>query len=424
MNISIPPGVFDILPSDPKEAWRSSYLWQYVESTAREMARCYGFREIRTPIFERTELFQRSVGETTDIVTKEMYTFTDKGNRSMTLRPEGTASAMRALIESQVCNHIPQQKLFYIGPMFRYERAQAGRYRQHHQFGVEAIGTGAPEQDAEVIDLLYSFYAKLGLKNLTVNLNSIGDNQSRASFRESLLAYYQEHFEKLSTDSKTRFSTNPLRILDSKDPTDCEINKGAPSIQNFLSEEDREHFAQVRKLLDGLRIPYTVNHLLVRGLDYYNKTVFEIVAGELGAQNSVGGGGRYDGLIHQLGGPDLPAMGFGTGIERVLQTMLKQQVWLPEANVPAVFFIALGDEAKRVCFGMLHTLRENGISAEMDYSTRKLNKIMHYANEIGARYVAVVGDNELETGKVELKDMKEGTKRSIHFTEIQDVILI
>lgn len=420
MQIPIPPGVFDILPVDSKERWRSSYLWQYIEEKIREIAHQYGFREIRTPVFERTELFLRGVGETTDIVSKEMYTFEDKGQRSMTLRPEGTAPAMRAFIEHQLSQESSIHKLYYIEAMFRYERAQAGRYRQHHQFGVEAIGNGAPEQDAEVIDLIYTLYQRLGLKNLVVNLNSIGDPSTRAAYRESLVAYFKQHYDQLSRDSQNRLQANPLRILDSKEAQDIAINAHAPSILDFLNDECRDHFEGVKKLLESLQIPYRINPQLVRGLDYYNKTVFEIVAMELGAQNSLVGGGRYDGLLKTLGGPDLPSIGFGTGIERILQTLIRQEIPMPQQHRPAIFLIALGEEAVQHGFKLLKELRQAGIAAEMDFSGKKLNKAMQYADHIKARTVAVIGDNELQTGTVSLKEMESGSKRDVALTDLMN----
>lgn len=418
MNIPIPPGVFDILPNDPKEAWRNSHLWQYVENVIRDVARCYGYHEIRTPLFERTELFQRSVGETTDIVSKEMYTFEDRGGRSMTLRPEGTAPVMRSFIENQMQNQAPVHKLFYIGPMFRYERTQAGRYRQHHQFGVEAIGNGSAEQDVEAIDLIYTVLNRLGIKNLKVGLNSIGDVEGRSAYKESLLKYLQGYYDQLSEDSKNRFKTNPLRILDSKDSADKKICAHAPSILDYLSEENKAHFAEVQKLLTVLNIPYEINTQLVRGLDYYNKTVFEIVGGELGAQNSIVGGGRYDGLIKSLGGADLPSFGFGSGIERIIQTLLKQNCPLPQAVKPSIFIIPLGEEAKQPCFKLLNQLRQQNIASQMDFSGRKLNKIMQYADQTGSKYVAVIGDNELQRGHVELKEMSTGQKHQVPLDQL------
>lgn len=424
MPINIAPGVFDILPNDPQELWRNSHLWAFVEETIRQIAKDYGFQEIRTPIFERTELFARGVGETSDIVSKEMYTFNDKGNRSMSLRPEGTAPVMRAFVENNLANQSSIHKLFYIGPMFRYERTQAGRYRQHHQFGAEVIGNNSPEQDAELIDLIYNLYDRLGLKNLQVYINSIGDVPSRLAYRKALQDYLRQYFDQLSEDSKNRFETNPLRILDSKDPKDQKIAANAPSMLDFLSEESKVHFEAVKKLLTVLGIPYQVNNHLVRGLDYYNNTVFEITAGELGAQNSVGGGGRYDGLLKTIEGPDLPAIGFGTGIERILQTMIKQEVALPERYRPTLFIIPLGEEAKQECFKILHDLRKQNISAEMDFSGRKLNKVMQYANDIRAQYVVVVGENEIKTKEVELKEMATGTKTKAPLNHLGRILKI
>jgi histidyl-tRNA synthetase len=405
------PGVFDIVPRSKEEPWRESHLWNYVETQIRKIAREYAFQEIRTPLFERTELFQRGVGETSDIVSKEMYTFEDRGGRMLSLRPEGTAPVMRAFIEHSFDQQAPIHKLFYIAPMFRYERSQAGRYRQHHQFGAEVIGSLAPEQDVELIDLLYTLYQRLGLRSLKVAVNSIGSNEDRIKYRTALQEYFRQFHEQLSADSKRRLDTNPLRILDSKDPGDQKINENAPSILDYLDEASNDHFEQVKKLLDQLKIPYDINPNLVRGLDYYNKTVFEIVAGELGAQNSIAGGGRYDGLLKTLGGADLPSIGFGTGIERVIQTMLKQNVAIPRIPAPDVFLIAMGDAAKSACFTLLHDLRVRGIPAQMDFSGRKLGKSMQYANDIGAKFVAVVGDDEIASGEVDVKEMATGEKK-------------
>jgi len=412
MTIPIPPGVFDITPSS-NESWATSHLWNYLESVLRDVAKDYGYQEIRTPIFERTELFQRGVGSTTDIVSKEMYTFTDKGDRSLTLRPEGTAPVIRSYIDHGMAQTAPIQKLFYIGPMFRYERAQAGRYRQHHQFGVEAIGIANPEQDAEIIDMVFTLYERLGLTNLKVGLNSIGNKACREAFKEKLCAYLELYKNDLSKDSQQRLISNPLRILDSKDPKDKEIVANAPSILDFLDEECREHFETVCKLLNNLKIPYEINPLLVRGLDYYNKTVFEITAGELGAQNSIAGGGRYDGLLKTLGGQDLPTVGFATGLERVIQTMLKQEVPIPPAPSPQLFIIPLGNDAREKCFSLVHDVRQHGIAAQMELSGKKLGKAMQLANQLGARYTVVIGENELSQNEVELKDMSDGTSTKV-----------
>jgi histidyl-tRNA synthetase len=424
MKYPIPPGVFDIIPIDSQEAWKSSHLWSYVEQVMRETARDYGYQEIRTPLFERTELFQRSVGDTSDIVSKEMYTFEDKGGRSLSLRPEGTAPVMRAFIEHQLHQKSPVQKLFYIASMFRYERAQAGRYRQHHQFGAEAIGNASPEQDAELIDLLYTLYQRLGLQNLTLLINSLGGPAGRLAFRQALIDYLIPHASLLSPDSQMRFHTNPLRILDSKDPRDRDIVAHAPSILDFLSEEECDHFEDLKRLLTLLRIPYQVNPFLVRGLDYYNRTVFEVVSDELGAQNSIGGGGRYDGLLSNLGGPDLPSIGFGTGIERILQTMINQAIPLPQPHHPFLFLAALGEKAKETSFELLHTLRLQGIPAQMDFGNKKVGKILQYANQIGAKYVIVIGDHELETQEAELKEMATGHKEMILLSALVETLKI
>lgn len=418
MKYTIPPGVFDIIPDNSREKWKSSYLWSHVEQIIRETARNYGFKEIRTPLFERTELFQRSVGETSDIVSKEMYTFEDRGGRSLSLKPEGTAPAIRAFIENSLYAESPVQKLFYIAPMCRYERAQAGRYRQHHQFGTEVIGNSSPEQDAELIDLLYTLYRRLGLADLSLHINSIGNSQTRSAFIIALKAYLQPQLSLLSPDSQTRFENNPLRILDSKDPRDRDIIEKAPSILDFLDEESALHFEELQRYLTLLHIPFFVNPKLVRGLDYYNKTVFEIIAGDLGAQNSIGGGGRYDGLIQNMGGPDLPAVGFGTGMERILQTMINQGVALPPTEHPLLYIVALGSEAKQVAFTLLHSLRNKGIPAQMDFSNRKLGKILRDADQIGATYVTVIGDDEIARQQIELKEMSTGNKISMNIADL------
>jgi len=422
MKYKAAPGVFDILPKDPKEKWRCTHIWQYVESVFREVAKSYGFQEIRTPAFERTELFARGVGETTDIVSKEMYTFEDRGGRMMSLRPEGTAPVMRAYIEHQLQNQAPVHKLFYIEPMFRYERQQAGRYRQHHQVGFEAIGNSSPEQDAEVIDLCYTIYQKLGLKDLQVMISTLGDTESRLAFKNALVDYLKTYEEDLSEDSKVRLKVNPLRILDSKDPKDQEILRGAPSIHDFLTEESQIHFKTVCVILDSLGIRYEVNKQIVRGLDYYNQTVFEVTASQLGAQNSIGGGGRYDGLIKELGGPDVPATGFATGIERIIQTMLGQGVKIPDAYRPVIFLIPLGSEAKATCIHLLKELRTEGVPSEMDYSGRKLGKVMHYANQIRAQYVAVIGEEEIKNKKIQLKEMETGDISEVSFEELSHLL--
>jgi len=424
MEYTIPKGVFDVLPKEPKseDAWRASDHWQYVESIMRKCAADYGFKEIRTPLFERTELFVRGVGESSDIVTKEMYTFLDKGERSMSLRPEGTASVMRAFVEKHLDQIPGLHKFFYIGPMFRYERPQSGRYRQHHQFGAEAIGIGKPEQDVELIDLLCETYRRLGLKELTVMINSVGDEDSRAPYREALKKYLQPHFEKLSADSQVRFTKNILRILDSKDEGDQALLSKAPSILEFLSEEARQHLEKVKGLLELEKIPYVVNHKLVRGLDYYNKTVFEVISESLGAHNTLGAGGRYDGLMKALGGPDLPSVGFATGIERLLQTMVAEHVAFPPPPSPLLFLIPMGETASDTCFALLCRLRHHGIAVEIDLSGKKIQHGLQLANAENARYVAIVGDREMETGEVEIKEMATRTAQKISLSKLESFL--
>ena len=421
MKVNIPPGVFDLIPVNEKEPWKSSSIWQFIEKTIREVTSLYGYKEIRTPIFERTELFQRSSGDESDIVSKEMYTFLDKGGRSLSLRPEGTAPVMRAFVENRLDASL-HQKLYYIAPMFRYERSQAGRYRQHHQFGVEAIGSGLPEQDVEVIDLLFTFYQKLGLKGLSLSINSLGGQQTRQRFKKALKEYLSPRQDQLSVESQRRFATNPLRILDSKDLKDQELLKLAPNILNFLSPEDENHFVAVQQLLTALQIPYQVNSNLVRGLDYYNKTVFEVVAGQLGAQNSIGGGGRYDGLLSQVGGAALPSFGFGTGLERIIQTMLQQQIELPLVSSPFVYLIALDNASQLFCFKLLHQLRLVNLPAQMDFSGKKIGKVMQTADQMKASFTLICGSEEMEKKAVSLKEMQSGKIYTATFAEILPLI--
>jgi histidyl-tRNA synthetase len=424
MDYAIPKGVFDILPCepDPEDQWRNSDHWQYIEEIIRQTAQEYGFREIRTPLFERTELFIRGVGESSDIVSKEMYTFLDKAERSLTLRPEGTAAVMRAFVEKNLHTQPGPHKYFYIGPMFRYERPQAGRYRQHHQFGAEALGIAKPEQDVELIDLLYEIYRRLGLKNLIVMLNSVGDAESREPYKRALADYLQPHFHELSPDSQLRFSKNILRILDSKDPKDQKLLEHAPSILSFLNEENSEHFRKVRSLLEKLKLPFVINEKLVRGLDYYNKTVFEVISGDLGAHNTIGAGGRYDGLTASLGGPNLPSVGFATGLERLLQTMTKQGAYFPDPSHPLVYLIPLGEPAYSACFEWLHALRIEKISAEMDFSGRKIGHAFQTADAMRAEYALVVGDTEVETGNAKLKNMATREETSIQLHNLVNIL--
>ena len=418
MQHQIPKGTFDILPYGAKEEWQNSDIWQFVEESIRNISGEYGYREIRTPLYEMSDLFDRGVGETTDIVSKEMFTFQDKGGRSITLRPEGTAAIMRSFIENRLANLGSVHKFFYIAPMFRYERPQSGRYRQHQQFGVEAIGNAGPEQDAEVIDLLCQFYSRLGLKNLSVALNTVGDIETRNRFKESLLSYLKPHFADLSEESKTRFEKNPLRILDSKNPNDKEIVKGAPSILDYLSPDSKIHFETLCEYLKEMKIPFMIDDKIVRGLDYYNKTVFEVLAGELGAQNTIGAGGRYDGLISTLGGPDLPAVGFGTGLERVMQVMMAQKVPLPNPCRPRLYFIPIGDAAKAKCLRLVTECRHEGIGADIELSGRKMQAAIQNALRAEAEYCAIIGDRELEQGILQLKNLRTREQQEIRFEDL------
>ncbi len=421
MQYSIPKGTFDILPKDHEEedSWKNSDKWQYLESVIHATCADYGYKEIRTPIFERTELFIRGIGEGSDIVSKEMYSFIDKGERSMTLRPEGTASVLRSFVEHQLHSHPSLYKYYYIGPMFRYERPQSGRYRQFHQMGAEAIGIGSPQQDVEMIDMTTELYRRLGLKNLTVMLSSVGDAVSRLTYHEALRSYLAPHFEELSADSKVRFSKNILRIWDSKDSKDQELLQKAPLIQDFLEGETKEHFASVCHLLKKEGISYVINPKLVRGLDYYNKTVFEITSEDLGAQSSIGGGGRYDGFIETLGGPSLPSVGFATGLERVLQVMIKQQAFFPTAPHPFIFLIPMGEEGKKFCFTLACSLRHEKIPTEIDLSGKKVQHGLQMANHVSATYAIVIGDNELQAKQLQIKHMQT---RQVHMTSIDDLV--
>lgn len=399
MGFQKPPGTQDILPGN-------SELWQYVENTARDICRRFRFNEVRTPMFEATELFKRGVGETTDIVEKEMYTFEDRGKRSMTLRPEGTAGVVRAYVENKLYGEPDLSKLYYIGPMFRYERAQAGRYRQFHQFGIEAIGSSDPALDAEVIALGYSFYRELGLKGVTVDLNSVGTPAVRAVFREKLLAFLLPMKEDLCNDCQSRMERNPLRVLDCKIDQDKFIN--APSILESLDEECEKHFARVRECLDEMGIPYNLNSRLVRGLDYYTHTAFEYKCQGIGAIDTIGGGGRYNGLVAEIGGDDKPGVGLGIGLERTLLLLEDQRIKPDSGNVADVYIVALGDRSEKAVPALLQQLRMEGIAADRDYQGRKTKAQFKAAERSGARFAAVLGDDELDRGEISLRLMSDG----------------
>ena len=422
MKVQIPKGTFDILPYGTSDTWRLSNLWQYVEALIREVTFEYGYKEIRTPIYENTELFQRSVGETSDIVGKEMFSFLDKGGRPISLRPEGTASVMRSFVENHLANLGSVHKLFYIGPMFRYERPQQGRYRQHHQFGIEAIGCPHPEQDAEVIDILLQIYKRLGLKNLVVHINSVGDSVSRDHFRTALLNYLRPHFDSLSPESQARFEKNPLRILDSKDPKDQEIVAKAPSILECLTPEADRHFQELCRLLKLIHIPHIINDKIVRGLDYYNKTVFEVLTQDLGAQNTLGGGGRYDGLISSFEGPDLPGVGFATGLERVLQVMTAQNRQLPPSPHPLIYFIPLGDEARHSCFALATQCRHHQIATEIELNSKKIQTALQNASKSCAAYCAIIGADEIAKSCVQLKNLASRETQEVPFDQLIETL--
>ncbi len=416
--IAIPKGLFDILPASfslKEEAWRHVEHWQKLEDILHTTARQYAYQEVRLPIFEHTELFARSSGESSDIVSKEMYTFLDKGERSLTLRPEGTAGVVRAYIEKQAYAAQDFQKVYYIGPMFRYSRPQAGRYREFYQFGAEAFGFDSPQQDIELIDMLWTVYHRLGLKDLRLLINSIGDMGCRDRYREALQNYLRPHFNLLSADSQIRFEMNPLRILDSKDPQDQALLKGAPCISDSLESSTKDHFEEVLAGLDALGIPYEVCPSLVRGLDYYNRTVFEITPPAITSQNTLGAGGRYDDLVASLGGPKTPAIGFASGFERVLQAYLEQHPEKRAATTLQLLFIPLEKSALPPIMQMARTLRHQGYAVAIDFGLKKLKNSLRQADKLGVRFVALLGDEELQKSCLQIKDMQKGTSEVLPF---------
>jgi len=407
MKINAPRGTADTLPA---ETWK----WQAVERIARELAEVYHFAEIRTPIFEHTELFHRGVGETSDIVHKETYTFTDRGDRSITLRPEQTAGVVRAAIEhSLIAQEGSRVKVYYIGPNFRYERPASGRLRQHHQFGVEAFGVAEPEQDVECILLQMDFYRRCGIKDLALQVNSLGDRESKARYRDALVAFLSPKAAELSEDSQRRLQENPLRILDSKDPRDQAACQGAPPANESLADKSRKHFERVQELLRTSGVPFQVNPNLVRGFDYYTETLWEVVAGGLGAQNALGGGGRYDNLVEMLGGRPTPGVGFGSGLERLLLALEGQGVSLPEPKRPLVWLVAHGDAARDANWSLLRNLRAAGIVADMDPGGRSVKAQFKLADREKAAFCVIIGDTELAEGKVTVKDFATAQSTTI-----------
>lgn len=397
--ISIPKGTKDMLPEDAKN-------WRYIEETARVVCAIFGFTEIRTPVFEHTELFLRGVGETTDIVNKEMYTFEDKGGRSLTLKPEGTAGVARAFVENMQGNASFPLKMFYLTPVFRYERPQSGRLREHHQFGIELFGSDSYLADAEVIALAKKYFDFLGLKNLRLEINSIGCSECRKNYNESLKAYLKQNLEKMCRECQSRFDRNPLRVLDCKEDGCKEICNGAPNILDFLCEECKSHFEGVKSSLQAQNIEFNVNKNVVRGLDYYTRTVFEFVTDTIGAQGTVCGGGRYDNLVEEVGGKKTPAVGFGLGLERLLMVLEKHELLKHVEKSGIGFYVApIGETAVQAALRIVAILRHSGFSSEFDLMQRSIKSQMKYADKIKACFSIVVGDSELESGTVTVKEM-------------------
>ena len=403
-------GTNDILPDN-------SHNWQFVEGKMLETAELFGFKEIRVPVFEHTEVFLRSVGDTTDVVQKEMYTFDDKGGRSITLRPELTAGVIRSSIEKGLVNGALPVKVCYIGGCYRYEKPQAGRLREFHQFGVECIGAAAPNADAEVIALAKQVLDSVGIEKISLEINSIGCPECRKEYHKALKDYFNANIEELCGTCKDRLDRNPMRILDCKSPICSGIAAKAPVVLDYLCDDCREHFEKVKAHLTAQNIKFTVNPHIVRGLDYYTRTVFEFVSGDIGAQSTVCGGGRYDGLIEQMGGPKTPSLGFGMGIERLMMVLESQKTELPEAKTCDLYIAVLGDSASLKASELCASLREEGYKAQTDICGRGLKAQMKYANKIGAKFSMVLGDSEVESGKVRLKDMADSTEREINLSE-------
>lgn len=416
MSIQIPRGTQDIRPGDVEK-------WQLIEAKARELCDLYQYKEIRTPIFEHTELFLRSVGDTTDIVQKEMYTFEDRGGRSITLRPEGTASTVRAFVEHKMFGEANQPvKLYYMGPMFRYERPQAGRFRQFVQFGIEALGSADPAIDAEVISLARHLYQALGLKKLKLVINSLGDKESRNAHREALIEYFRPRIGEFCHDCQNRLEKNPMRILDCKKDHNHELMKSAPSIIDYLNEESKNYFEKVQKYLTALNIPFEIDPNLVRGLDYYNHTAFEIMsdAEGFGSITTLCGGGRYNGLVEEIGGPETPGIGFALSIERFIAALEAESIELSLNKGIDCYVVALGDEAKDYSVSLLQQLRSAGYSAERDYLNRKIKAQFKAADRLQASYVAILGEDELKANKINVKSMATGEQTEFELDQFID----
>lgn len=412
MLTKAPRGTKDIVPAE-------AYKWNYLEGKFRDLCRLYGYEEIRTPIFEHTELFKRGVGDTTDIVQKEMYTFKDRGDRDLTLKPEGTAGVIRAFIENKMYAETQPTKLFYITPCFRYERPQSGRQRQFHQFGVEAIGSDTPSLDAEVISLAMQFLGEAGLKDLTVSINSVGCPVCREEYNQLLKDYLAAKADVLCDLCNDRRDKNPMRVIDCKNET-CQANiVDIPLMADHLCENCKDHFSQLKQYLDEMGINYVVDKKIVRGLDYYKRTAFEIISNDLGAQSTVCGGGRYDGLVEQIGGPSgYSGIGFGLGAERLLLTLEANGVEIGNPNHTDIFVVTIGDKAKLKSFSILKDLRDNHISADKDHLDRSLKAQFKYSNKINAKYTIVIGDDELDKDEATLKNMETGDQKLIKISEL------
>ena len=418
MKITAIKGFSDILPGEVE-------LWQAVETKARQVFDAYNFSEIRIPILEKTELFSRSIGETTDIVEKEMYTFEERDSRGgdrteatrLTLRPEGTAGVVRAYVESEMYKTDPTRKLYYVGPMFRRERPQKGRMRQFHQIGAEALGRGDPFIDAEILLLLNDFFGAVGLTEPSLQINSLGDAECRPKYRETLLAFLKERQESLCDNCRRRIDRNPLRALDCKEPGCIQITKDAPSILDSLCANCREHFETVQRLLRETKVEFTLNPRMVRGLDYYCRTTFEWTTTQLGSQSAVAAGGRYDGLVQELGGPAIPGVGFAMGVERL--TMLLRMQETPAANGPACYIVWVGETARDWAFPLVHRLRQKGVSLEMAGDVRSVKSQMRRADKLKAASVLIVGDDELAKGKVVLRNMASKQQEEISLDNIE-----
>lgn len=406
-------GTQDILPADV-------YKNQFIEQTVLDVASKFGFREIRTPVFEHTELFQRGVGDTTDVVQKEMYTFDDKGGRSITLRPEGTAGAVRAFLEHGLFNEALPQKICYILNCYRYEKPQAGRWREFQQFGVEMFGAASPAADAEVISLANEIFAFLGVEGLQLELNSIGCPECRKKYHEALREYFDSRKDELCPTCLGRLEKNPMRILDCKSPVCKDIAKDAPAIIDYICDDCSAHFEAVKKYLDKMNIEYVVNPRIVRGLDYYTRTVFEFVSTQIGAQGTVCGGGRYDGLVEELGGPVTPALGFGMGTGRLLMLLEAQGIELPKPDGCDIYIAPMGEQASFEAAAIVADLRAGGISAQTDVVGRSLKAQMKYADKIGAKYTMVLGDNEIAENKANIKNMDNGNTTEMQLSDLAE----